>query len=55
MILSCGHEYFNVSGRRKSCPVCAKERIREAERKRHLATCEYKRGPHKPEVAHEIR
>jgi len=23
MILSCGHEYENGSGRRKRCPACA--------------------------------
>ncbi len=25
MILSCGHDYDNGSGRRKRCPACAAE------------------------------
>jgi len=47
MILSCGHEYENGSGRRKRCPACAREahleQLRVASRAHHLATYEHKR------------
>ena len=53
MILECGHDYPNVSGRRKRCPTCAeavkRAQIKEAGRKRHLATYVHKRGPRKLE------
>jgi hypothetical protein len=49
MILECGHDYPNVSGRRKRCPDCAeavkKEQIKAANRRRYLETYEHKRGP----------
>jgi hypothetical protein len=51
MILPCGHEYENGSGRRKKCPDCARAhhltQMNDYSKRKHANTYEHKRGPHK--------
>lgn len=44
MLLSCGHEYENGSGRRKRCPACAEAHHLAQKRAASKATYVRKRG-----------